>query len=58
VATSQLNFIMEDGDLRDFGIPVKPEFAQYLKVMEEMPMAEIQDGKYKDGNNFPLIIHQ
>ena len=58
VSTSQLNFIMEDGDLRDFGIPVLPQFSEHLKVMEEIAVAEITGGKYKDGNNFPLIIHQ
>lgn len=56
VTTGQMEFIMEDGDLRDFGIPIDPNFGKHLQNIHTIPVAEIENGEYKDGNYFPLIM--
>ena len=52
-----LNFIMDDGDIRDFGMPISPEFAEDLVEYKNILIALIQNSLYVDGAEFPLIVH-
>jgi len=58
--TSKLDFVMEDGDVKNFGIPVDPALAKYLQnafnvlmVLMNETMDEPQEGSY-----LPLIIYR
>lgn len=53
----KLDFIMEDGDLRDFGIPVNPSFQPHLINTETIAVAEVDNGVLKNGGMFPLMKH-
>ncbi len=54
---NQLNFIMDDGDIRDFGISVNPDFASILSDYKNIPIALVKNSLFVDGAEFPLIIH-
>ncbi len=58
--TSKLDFIMEDGDVRNFGIPVDPALAKYLQNAFQVLMVLVDpDSKnVKEGDYYPLIIHR
>lgn len=55
----RLDLVMNDGDIRNFGIPVNPQFSEYLRNSFQVLMARIDDktGEPIEGNYLPLIIH-
>ncbi len=57
IKEKRIDFIMEDGDLRHFGISIKPAYEPYLKTMSSIAIAHVNNGKYIDGNMYPLMIH-
>lgn len=57
VETQLMHFIMDDGDLRDFGIEIDIAFAPNLKDQTSLPIALIQNSLFIDGAQFPLIVH-
>lgn len=57
VETGMMNFIMDDGDLRDFGIEIDEKFAPNLKDYQTIPIALIQNSLFVEGGQFPLIVH-
>ena len=58
--TNKLQFIMNDGDVRDFGIPVAPELAKHMQNAFQVLMVLMDDKtkKPQEGNYIPLIIHR
>ncbi len=58
--TRHLDFVMDDGDIRNFGTQVPPEFARDMQNAYQVLMV-LMDEKEKEpdsGQYFPLIIHQ
>ncbi len=57
---SKLEFIMDDGDIRDFGIPVDPKLAKYLQNAFQVLMVQMNEetGEPVEGDYYPLIIHR
>jgi len=53
----KIDFIMEDGDLRNFKVSVDPRFSPYLKTMDSIAVAEVSNGEFRDGNEVPLVRH-
>jgi len=56
----RLDFIMNDGDVRNFGIPVNPQFGKYLQNSFQVLLVQLDEGTGQPlgGNYFPLIIHK
>lgn len=57
---SRLDFIMNEGDIRSFGIPVDPDLNKYMQnayqvlvVLKDKETSEPEEGSY-----LPLIIHR
>lgn len=57
---NRLNFVMNDGARRDFGIPISPDLAKYMQNAYQVLMVLIDErsGEAESGNYFPLIIHR
>ena len=57
---SRLDFIMDNGEIRTFGIPVQPELAKYMQNAFQVLMVLMDEktGEPVGGNYFPLIIHR
>ena len=57
---NQLDFIMNDGDIRNFGIPVHPDLAKYMQNAFQVLMVLMNEdtGKPEEGNYLPLVIHR
>lgn len=57
---SRLDFIMNDGEIRNFGIPVHPDLAKYMQNAFQvlMVLMDEETGEPKEGNYFPLVIHR
>ena len=58
--TSRLTFIMDDGDSRDFGIPVHPKLARYMQNAFQVLMVYMEDSSDEpiEGGYIPLMIHR
>lgn len=56
--TSRLDFIMEDGDIRNFGIAIDRQFGAHLQNTSLVPVVLRAGQTVIDGDNYPLIIHQ
>ena len=58
--TSRLELIMEDGDIRDFGIAVDRMLAKYLQNAYQIltVMVDRNTGAYQEESYYPLIIHR
>ena len=58
LTNNRLDFILEDGDIRNFGIPVDPSFRPYLQNSQVLPvMLTDRNDEPVDGETYPLIIH-
>jgi hypothetical protein len=57
---SRLDFIMNDGDIRNFGIPVHPDLAKYMQNAFQVLMVLMDEdtGEPEEGHYFPLVIHR
>jgi hypothetical protein len=55
--TSRLDFVLEDGDIRNFGIPVEPRFGAHMQNVHTVPVVLRNKDDMLDGDNYPLIIH-
>lgn len=57
--TNRVDFILEDGDIRNFGIPVDPRLRAYfhnayvISIIQMNPTTK----KVENGMDIPLIIH-
>lgn len=58
--TRSLNFIMADGDVRNFGIPVDPGILKYMQNAYQVLMVLMDEktGEPVEGGYFPLILHR
>ncbi len=56
---SSLDFIMDDGDIRNFGIPVEREYGAYLQNNHAISVIlENEHGQPVSGESVPLIVHR
>jgi hypothetical protein len=57
---SKLDFIMNDGDIRNFGIPVDPRLSKHLQNAFQVLMVLMDEktGQPIEGDYYPLIIHR
>ena len=60
VSANRLDFILEDGDVRNIGFPVKPSIAKNMQNTHQILLILLDDdtGEAKEGYYIPLIIHQ
>ena len=58
--SNRLDFIMNDGDIRNFGIPVDPKMNKYLQNAFQVLLVEMDEktGEPVEGDYYPLIIHR
>lgn len=54
---SRIDFILEDGDFRNFGIPIDRAYARHLQNMHSIPVILREGQNVLDGEYYPLIIH-
>ncbi|MCB1556101.1 MAG: hypothetical protein KDJ15_02185 [Alphaproteobacteria bacterium] len=59
LGTNELNFVMNDGDIRDLSLPVDPKLAKLMQNVFQVLMVHMDDatGQPIEGNYFPLIVH-
>lgn len=57
---NSIEFVMDDGDVRDVGVPVDRDVAKYMHNTHQILMVLLDDesGEAKEGYYIPLIIHQ
>lgn len=58
--TNMVNFVIDEGDVRDIGIPLKQNIAKNMQNSHQILMVLLDDstGDAKEGKYIPLIIHQ
>jgi hypothetical protein len=58
--TSRLNFVLDDGDLRDIGIPLPQTVAKYMHNAHQvlMVLMDIKTGEASEGRYVPIILHR
>ena len=57
--TDSLDFIMDDGDSRNFGIPVDRKYNPYMQNMHTLGVVLVKDmTTYVSGEVLPLIVHK
>ena len=57
--TNKLDFILEDGDIRDIGLPLSQGVVKHMQNSHQILMVLLDDdtGEAKEGHYVPLIIH-
>lgn len=57
---NRLDFVMNNGDVRNFGIAVEPELVKYMKNSHQVMMILVneENGEPEEGRYYPLIIHR
>ena len=55
---NSLEFIMEDGDIRDFGIPVARDVGRYLQNVHFVSFVHANGTRINDSFDLPLIVHK
>ena len=60
VDQNRLDFILDDGEVRDLGFPVKPTIAANMQNSHQILLILLDDetGEAKEGFYIPLIIHR
>lgn len=60
VNENRLDFILDDGEVRNLGFPVKPTIAANMQNSHQILLILLDDetGEAKEGFYIPLIIHQ
>lgn len=58
--TNKLNFVMNDGDMRNFSLVVKKDMSKYLQNAYQIltVLTDEQSGEPVEGEYFPIIIHR
>ena len=58
--TNKLDFILDDGETRDFGLPLAKDVAKYMQNSHQILMVLMDDetGEATKGKYVPLIIHR
>lgn len=57
---NRLDFVMNDGSIRNFGIPVSPDLSKYIQNAFQVLMVLLDEktGEPEGGTYFPVIIHR
>lgn len=59
MATRDLDFVLEEGETRNFGVAVPDKYAKHMQNAHQIMMVQMDDkGKPVSGEYFPLILHQ
>jgi len=58
LASSRLDFILEDGEIRNFGIPIDRKYSPYMQNLHTISVVLQENGECVDGYDFPLIVHR
>ncbi len=58
--TSKLDFIMDNGEIRDAGLPLTPAVTKYMQNAHQILTIFMDDdtGEVTEGTYIPLILHQ
>ena len=58
--TNKLDFVLDDGDIRDIGLPLLNNVAKHMQNSHQilMVLLDPETGDAKEGNYVPLIIHR
>ena len=58
--TNKLDFVMNDGDQRNFGLLVKKDMSKYLQNAYQIlvVLTDEKSGEPVEGEYFPIIIHR
>ena len=59
LGTNKFDFVMEEGELRDFGMPLHESVAKHMQNSHQILTILLDDesGEGKEGDYIPLIIH-
>lgn len=58
IGRNAIEFVMDDGEVRDVGVPVNAEIAKNMHNSHQVLMVLLDDnGQPKEGYYIPLIIH-
>ena len=57
--TNKLDFVIDNGDVRDLGLPLSKDVAKYMQNTHQILMVVIdfKTGEAQEGSYVPLIIH-
>ena len=60
MAANKLDFVMSDGDLRDFGVPVHPTLAKNMQNTYQVyvVLVDTETKKPKQAEYVPLVLHR
>ena len=60
LGTNKLDFILDNGDIRDIGLPLRADLAKNMQNSHQILMILLDDdsGEAKEGYYVPLIIHR
>ncbi|MFK7840075.1 MAG: hypothetical protein AB8B83_07055 [Bdellovibrionales bacterium] len=60
LGTNKLDFVLDDGEIRDAGIPLSQNVAKYMQNSHQilMVLLDNETGEASEGNYIPLIIHR
>jgi len=60
LGSNELDFVLDDGDIRDIGIPLNPGIARNMQNSHQvlMILLDNETGEAKEGFYIPLIIHR
>jgi hypothetical protein len=60
LTTNKLDFVLDSGDVRDFGFPLKPGVAKHMQNTHQILMVQMdpKTGEAQKGNYVPLIVHR
>ncbi len=57
--TNKLDFVIDNGEVRDVGLPLSPDVAKYMQNTHQilMVLIDFETGEAAQGAYVPLIIH-
>lgn len=60
LSTNALDFVLDDGDIRDIGISLSKDVSKYMQNTHQVLMVLMDDqtGDAKEGRYIPLIVHR
>jgi hypothetical protein len=60
LGTNRLDFVTDDGDAKQFGMPVRSDLAKNMQNAHQVLMVMVDEvtGEALDGEYFPLILHR
>ena len=58
--TNKLDFVLDNGDIRDIGLPLSQDVAKHMQNSHQilMVLMDLETGQAKEGNYVPLMIHR